>query len=202
MRLFLRLILLTLLCSVTTSVYAQIVTTTPVTVTKNSSDIVITLHADGGNKGLMGTPSTTPIYAHTGVITNKSTSSSDWKHATDWNTLLDKHKMTYVSANTWTLTIPDIRTFYGITDPTESVEKLCFVFHTKAGKEAKTAAGGDIFVPIYPDNFPSASTQATYPGGIPRMGTTLNADGSVTFCLGAPSKSTALPGAYTHLTLP
>ncbi len=202
MRLFLRLILLTLLCSVSTSVYAQIVTTTPVTVTKNSSNIVITLHADGGNKGLMGTPSTTPIYAHTGVITNKSTSSSDWKHATDWNTLLDKHKMTYVSANTWTLTIPDIRTFYGITDPTETVEKLCFVFHTKAGKEAKTAAGGDIFVPIYPDNFPSASTQATCPGGIPRMGTTLNADGSVTFCLGAPSKSTALlVGSWNDYTL-
>ena len=110
--------------------------------------------------------------------------------------------MTYVSANTWTLTIPDIRTFYGITDPTESVEKLCFVFHTKAGKEAKTAAGGDIFVPIYPDNFPSASTQATYPGGIPRMGTTLNADGSVTFCLGAPSKSTALlVGSWNDYTL-
>lgn len=193
---------MTLLCSVTTSVYAQIVTTTPVTVTKNSSDIVITLHADGGNKGLMGTPSTTPIYAHTGVITNKSTSSSDWKHATDWNTLLDKHKMTYVSTNTWTLTIPDIRTFYGITDPTETVEKLCFVFHTKAGKEAKTAAGGDIFVPIYPDNFPSASTQATCPGGIPRMGTTLNSDGSVTFCLGAPSKSTALlVGSWNDYTL-
>lgn len=202
MRLFLRLILLTALCFVTTLVNGQVVTTTPVTVTKNSSNIVITLHADGGNKGLMGTASSTAIYAHTGVITNKSTSSSDWKHATDWNSPKEQHRMKYVSANTWTLTIPDIRQFYGITDATETVEKLCFVFHTKAGKEAKTAAGGDIFVPIYPDNFPSTATAATYPGGVPKMGTTVNTDGTVTFCLGAPSKSTALlVGSWNNYAL-
>lgn len=33
------------------------------------------------------------------------------------------------------------------------------------------------------------SQQATYPGGVPQMGTVVNSDGSVTFCIAAPDKS-------------
>lgn len=192
MRLFLRNYLFSILCLLALSVSGQVITTNPAIITANSTNVVITFHADGGNKGLMGTSSSTAIYAHTGVITNKSTSGSDWLHATNWNAPQETHRLKYVNNNTWSLTIPDIRSFYGITDASETVEKLCFVFHTKAGGEAKTAAGGDIFVPIYPANFPSASNSASYPGGVPKMGTTANPDGSVTFCLGAPSKSMAL----------
>jgi len=202
MRLSLHLFLLTTLCLAAIAARGQVITTNPVIVTKNTSNIVITFHADGGNKGLMGTKPTTAIYAHTGVITNKSTSGSDWKYATDWDSPVDKHKLTYISDNTWSLTIPDIRNFYGITNAAETIEKLCFVFHTKDGKEAKTATGGDIFVPIYPNNFPTGSTAIPYPGGIPKMGTTVNTDGSVTFCLGAPNKSTSLlVGSWNNYSL-
>ena len=181
-----------LLCLSAISTTAQVVTTSPATVTQSSGGVVITFHADGGNKGLMGVTSSTPVYAHTGVITNQSKSSSDWLYAPTWGDNDAKYKMTYVSDNTWTLTIPDIRSYYGITSATEQVEQLAFVFRTADGtREAKTATGGDILVQIFPDKFPSSKATA-YPGGTPKMGPVKNADGSVTFCLGAPGKSNVL----------
>lgn len=90
---------------------AQVVTTQPTVVQTDSHDIIITFHADRGNKGLMGVGKNTKVYAHTGVITNKSTSSSDWKYAPKWGDNSPKYELTWVSANTWTLTIPDINTY-------------------------------------------------------------------------------------------
>lgn len=191
MRLLLRIALIFALLTFIGHANAQVLTTNPVVVTKNSSDIVITFHADGGNKGLMGSSASTAIYAHTGVITNKS--DGNWKYAPTWGDNSEKYKLTYVSSNTWSLTISDIRSYYGITDESEEVERLCFVFrNANNSKEGKTATGGDIFVPIYPDNIPTVSAQANFPGGSPKMGATVNSDSSVTFCLGAPGKSTAI----------
>ena len=119
MRLFLRFIFICVLLSVSAAVTGQVVTTNPVAVTSNSTSITITFHADGGNKGLMGSPSTTGIYAHTGVITDKSNGA--WKYAPTWGDNAEKYKLKYVSANTWTLTIPDVRSYYGITDTSEAV---------------------------------------------------------------------------------
>lgn len=132
---------------------AQVVTTNPVIVQTDSKGIVITFHADQGNKGLAGLTASTPIYAHTGVITNKSTSQSDWQYAPTWGDNSAKYALTYVSANTWTLTIPDINSYYGVAAG-ETVEELAFVFRNADGsREGKTAEGGDIFVKVYPSGF-------------------------------------------------
>lgn len=40
--------------------------------------------------------------------------------------------------------------------------------------------------------YPQAATQQNYPGGVPKMGAVENADGSVTFCLAAPGKSSVI----------
>ena len=168
---------------------AQSVTTTPALIDENTKDIVITFHSDGGNRGLIDATASTPIYAHTGVITNKSKSVSDWKQTPTWGDNSDKFKLTYVEPFTWQLTIPDIRSYYDITDPTEHIEKLAFVFRNSTGSsEAKTSTGGDILVEVFPKEFPT-SRQADYPGGTPKMGARQNADGSVTFCLAAPDKN-------------
>lgn len=182
-----------LLCLVHTSMFGQVVNTSPVIVTQSSTGIVITFNADAGNKGLMGVKSPVEVYAHTGVITNLSTNGDDWKHATDWNTNNAKYRMTYKSANTWTLTIPDIREFYGITSPDEQVRQLAFVFRTAdRTKEGKTACGGNIYVEVFPTGFPS-STPKDYPSASgPTQGPVTNSDGSVTFCLAAPSKTDVL----------
>lgn len=41
---------------------------------------------------------------------------------------------------------------------------------------------------LFPDNYPASKAQA-YPASEHEMGPVTNADGSVTFCLGAPGKS-------------
>lgn len=75
------------------------VTSTPPLLQEDSKDVVIYFHADQGNQGLMNQPSTAQIYAHTGVITNKSTSASDWKYAPTWGDNNAKYKLDYVSPN-------------------------------------------------------------------------------------------------------
>lgn len=125
----------------------QIVTINPAFATANDNNVSITFDASQGNAGLLGQ---TTIYAHTGVITNLSTSPSDWKYVlTNWTTNLPKALLTRVgSSNTYTLNIGNIRTFYGV-PANESVLKLAFVFRNADGsKTGKTTAGGDIFVDI------------------------------------------------------
>lgn len=144
-------ILFTLLLAMTAAT-AQVVTSSPTPLQTNSTGVVITFHADQGNKGLMGLDASTPVYAHTGVITDKS--DGQWAYASGWLDNALKYKLNYVGTNTWTLTIGDINTYYGITDASETVRKLCFVFRTANGsQEGKTATGGDIFLDVLPAGF-------------------------------------------------
>lgn len=255
--------------------YAQIVTATPVPLQNNSTDVVLTYHPDapGSNKALAGLTAATPIYAHIGVITNRS--DGEWKYDPTWLDNAAKYRLTYVSANTWTLSLGDMRKYFGMTDPAEIIEKVALVFRTADGsKEGKTSTGGDIFVDVAPDGyamafsanrtdlvlteastlaftanvseastitidvngkaiatvtgqkeltathnftdhgfyavtatatngtetrtstlnvaFPTPSQPGTYPGGVPKMGATRNADGTVTFCLAAPNKTSVI----------
>ena len=124
------------------------VTTDPSPLQEDAQNVVIYFHADQGNKGIMGVTPPTEVYAHTGVITNKSTSSSDWKYAPTWGTNTAKYKLEYVSTNLWKLTIGDLRTYYGV-PVGETIEKLAFVFRTAdSKKEGKAAGNADIFVDV------------------------------------------------------
>ncbi|MDE6309588.1 MAG: hypothetical protein K2L81_05275, partial [Muribaculaceae bacterium] len=137
---------------------AQVITTQPAVIQQSTPNIVITYHADMGNKGLMGVKPPTKVYAHTGVITNLSTSDTDWKHAPTWGTNSTKYELTWVADNTWTLTIPSIDSYYGLSS-TEQVSKLAFVFRTADNsKEGKTESGGDIFVNVLPEGFQAQLT--------------------------------------------
>lgn len=147
-------LLLSLFVGLAMNMSGQIVTTSPAIVQTDSKNIVITYHADLGNRGLAGLSSSSEVYAHTGVITNESTGSGDWKYDTKWLDNSAKYRMTYVDTDTWTLTIPDIDSFYGITSSSETVEALMFVFRNATGsQEGKTANSGDISVPVYPSGF-------------------------------------------------
>ncbi len=126
---------------------AQVVTTVPKVLQENSKDIVITFHADQGNKGLASMTASDAVYAHTGVILKGS---DEWVHAPEWLDNSAKYKLEYAGTATWNLSIPDIDSYYGLTEG-ESVEKLAFVFRNATGsKEGKTASGGDIFVNVFP----------------------------------------------------
>lgn len=185
--------------SASVAVSAQSITTSPAIITEDSKDIVITFHSDGGNRGLVDASASTGIYAHTGVITNLS--DGHWKNAPTWGTNTEKYKLTYTGPFTWEMRIPDLREYYNITASNENIEKLAFVFRNSDGSsECKTGCGGDIFVQVFPKNFP-ASKEAVYPGGTPKMGTEINADGSVTFCIAAPGKTNAvMMGSWNDYT--
>lgn len=268
--------LLMIVASVT-GVSAQ-VTSEPSPLQEDSQDVKIFFHADQGNKGLMGLGPDDKVYAHTGVLVNGG---SDWKYAPAWGDNAAKYELTYVSENLWQLYIGDIRTYYGITNPAESVTRLAFVFRTgDCKKEGKGDGNSDIFLDVVDSGlqislqtglsgnlitpstanvtfkvgvtrnadivlsvngeqigsatatnllsvdytFPGTgnynvkatakagseevsveetycyaddSKEAQYPGGIPKMGPVRNADGSVTFCLGAPQKKNViLVGAW------
>ena len=124
----------------------QVITTSPVFPT-SSDAVVITFNADKGDMGLKDY-SGDDIYAHTGVITDKSLSGSDWKYVVaPWGTFLPKAKLTRVSANVYTLNIgPSIRAYYGVPS-SEKILKLAIVFRNSATtpKTGRDAGGADIF---------------------------------------------------------
>ena len=126
------------------SLYAQIVAITPSFATQNDQ-VTILYDATKGNKALMGQ---TVVYAHTGVITNLSSSATSWKYVQgNWGTDDAKVKMTKVGANLFSLTYT-INTFYGVPS-SETVLKLAFVFRNQSGSiVGREADGTDIFVAI------------------------------------------------------
>lgn len=130
-----------------------VVETSPAIVQTDSRDIVVTFYADRGSGELKGQPSTAALYAHTGVITNKSTGPTDWQYAPKWGDNSAKYKLTYVSPDVWTLTIPSIAEYYGV-PANETVSKLAFVFRNSTGSlTGKTVEGGDIFVDVHAPGF-------------------------------------------------
>jgi glycosidase len=114
-----------------------------------SGSVVITFDASKGNKGLMGY--TGDVYVHIGVITNLSTSSSDWKYVkTNWGVNSAATKLTRIATDLYQLSIsPSIREYYGVPQ-NETIQKMAFVFRSSdATKTGKTETGADIFYDVY-----------------------------------------------------
>lgn len=177
---------LLLLLFLSPGLWAQ-VTTLPAVVTE-TGQVEITFDATLGNKGLMGY--TGDVYAHTGVITNLSTSGSDWKYAPTWGDNSTKYKLTSLGSNKWKLIIsPDIRSYYGV-PASEQVLKLAFVFRNADNtKEGKAEGGGDIFIALNEEPFtPTAPVMQSRPAGVADGINYIN-DNTVTLVLYAPYKT-------------
>ena len=107
---------------------AQVLDVSPAFPTVNDV-VTITYDATKGNAALIGQ---SQIYAHAGLITTASTSSSNWQYVQgNWGTDDSKVKMTKVGANLFSLTYT-INTFYGVPS-SETVLKLAFVFRNQSG---------------------------------------------------------------------
>lgn len=117
---------------------------------KLNDDVTVYYNATEGNGALNNVPP--PIYAHTGVITNNSTSPSDWKHVqTNWGVADANGLMTSLGNNQYSKSF-NIKNFYGI-QASETVSQLAFVFRNENGSIVGRAEdGSDIFYPVYPDN--------------------------------------------------
>ena len=128
------------------------------------------------------------VYAHTGVITDKSTGGSDWKYAPAWGDNSAKFKLNRVSANIYELTIsPDIISYYGV-PANEKILKMAFVFRSGAYipgttdkyYEGKTSAGGDIFIDVFEAGLAVSITSPVQNGIVPKdLSVTLSAASTV-----------------------
>lgn len=137
--------LFTLLLFVIAIGNAQVVTTIPVFPTVNDT-VTIIFDATQGNGALAGT---SPVYAHTGLITDKSNSPSDWKNVQgSWGTADPRVLMTDLGNNRHSIRY-HIRSFYNV-NPSDTVEQLSFVFRNATGSTVgRSFDGSDIYTPVY-----------------------------------------------------
>ncbi|MEI7983734.1 MAG: hypothetical protein WCI71_18950, partial [Bacteroidota bacterium] len=124
---------------------------------KESLSLTLTFDATQGNAVLKNYAY--DMYIHTGVITNLSASDADWKYTkTTWGTNTTETKMTSLGGNIYTLTISDIRAYYGV-PAGEQILKLVMVFrsdgtHPTAGSYLvhKNTDGSDILVNVFTES--------------------------------------------------
>lgn len=130
------------------SVNAQLISSDP-PFPSDENQVVITFDASLGNAGLAGY--TGDIYAHTGVITENSSSETDWKYVkAGWSENIPECKLTNIGADLWQFTLgPSIREYYDV-PAGELIEQMAFVFRSEDGSiTGKTDTGGDIFYDVF-----------------------------------------------------
>ena len=132
---------------------SQLLSWTPSFIQESSDPVEIVLDANKGNLGLKDYTPATDVYVHIGIITNYSTSLSDWKHVkfSNFNSPSPLVQCTYVGPNKWKFTITGgLRAFFGVTDPNEKIQKIALLFRNGAGtKVHRNTDGSDMYVPVY-----------------------------------------------------
>ncbi|SNR33846.1 alpha-amylase family glycosyl hydrolase [Hymenobacter mucosus] len=130
--------------------WAQVVTTQP-TFFRDTDAVTLTFDASQGNRALANF--TGDVYVHTGVITNRSTTPSDWKYVkfTNFNAPDPSIKLTRSTTNPNLYTIsltPSVRAWYNV-PAGEQILKLAMVFRNATGSlVGRATGGGDIFVDV------------------------------------------------------
>lgn len=114
-----------------------------------SDDVTVYFDAKEGNGALAGFDG--PVFAHTGLITNQSTSATDWKNVIgNWGSFDTRTLMSDEGNDIYSLSY-NISSFYDI-DPGTVVEKLAFVFRNADGSiVGRDTDGSDIFLDIFED---------------------------------------------------
>ena len=119
----------------------------------DTSLVTVYYDASQGNGALAGVAP--PIYAHTGVITNLSSSPTDWKYVRgSWGTA-NAPLMTSLGNNLYSISyVP--RTYYNATanppgvPAAETIRSLAFVFRNTAGTVVgRSSDGSDLYLPLY-----------------------------------------------------
>ena len=143
---------LLLLFSIVFSVhpFAQLLTWTP-DFAKDNDNITITMDATKGNQGLLNYSPTSDVYVHIGLITDSSTSPTNWHYVKfAWATTPSQAQATYIGSNKWTYTISGgIRSFFGVT-PGVGIKKIAILFRNGGGTAVqRNTDGSDMYVPVY-----------------------------------------------------
>ncbi len=143
--------LLFLVCVVAAK--SQLLTWSPDFIQGNSDPIEITVDATKGNQGLKDYANTSDVYVHTGLITDSSKNSGDWRYVKyqSFTTPSPTVQCTYLGSNKWKFTITGgLRAFYNVTNATEKIQKIAILFRNGAGsKVQRNTDGSDMYVPVY-----------------------------------------------------
>jgi 1,4-alpha-glucan branching enzyme len=109
--------------------------------------VTIIYDATQGNGALTGV---SPVYAHAGLITDESSSPTDWKFIKfDWDVNDPSMLLTDLGDNKHKIEF-GIKDFYGLPEGTNVLE-LAFVFRNAAGSiVGRSTDGSDIYYPVYP----------------------------------------------------
>lgn len=145
-----------IVCSV--MVHAQLLTWTPAFPVENdpSQTLVITLDANKGNQGLLNYASANDVYVHTGVITNLSTSPTNWRYVKfnqNFNQPNAQLQATYIGNNQWKFTIAgSLKSYYGV-PAGETIQKIAILFRNGAGTSVqRNSDQSDMYIPVYSTN--------------------------------------------------
>ncbi len=128
---------------------AQLLTWTP-DFAKDNDNIVITMDATKGNQGLNNYTPTSDVYVHVGVITNLSSSPSDWKYVKfTWATTPPAAQATFMGSNKWQYTITNIRAFF-VVPAGETILRIAILFRNGAGTSVqRNVDASDMYIPVY-----------------------------------------------------
>ncbi|MBU0763915.1 MAG: T9SS type A sorting domain-containing protein [Bacteroidetes bacterium] len=142
------------------SVNAQVITYSPLYPTVNDTLTVI-YNAAQGTGELAGV---SPVYAHTGVLTDESVNEHDWLHKPfRWGEEDSTIEMESLGNDLHKFKV-HIKSFYEIGN-TEVVREICFVFRNEDGSlVGKNADGSDIFIHVYrQDEFARFTAPVEFP---------------------------------------
>jgi 1,4-alpha-glucan branching enzyme len=114
-------------------------------------NVVITCNGAKGNTALLNFADTNNVYVHFGLITDSSTSSTNWRYVdTSWAANYPGNHCTYIGNSRWTFTMPgNLRTYFGMPYPAEKILKIAILFRDALGNTVqRNSDGSDMFVPV------------------------------------------------------
>jgi len=146
-----RSITLTALLCLTAIVHGQLLSWTPA-FPRDNDNISITVDAAKGNMGLFNYTPVSDVYVHTGVITNLSTTPTNWRYV-KFNQIFTQPnaqlQAVSLGGNKWKFDITDIRSYYGV-PAGETILKIAILFRNGTGTSVqRNADGSDMYIPIY-----------------------------------------------------
>ena len=131
--------------------YGQLLSVSP-SFPQDNSNITITVDCTKGNQGLFNYVNPGDVYVHTGVITNLSSSSSDWKYVKfnqNFNQPNAALQATPLGSNKFSFTINNIRAYYGV-PAGETIKKIAILFRNGAGTSVqRNSDASDMYLTIY-----------------------------------------------------
>jgi 1,4-alpha-glucan branching enzyme len=146
-----KLYIVAILLFISFSLRAQELTSTPgFPVDTNTVSIVV--NCSLGNQGLFNYSNTNDVYVHVGVITNLSTSNSDWRYVPfTWGTANSAAHATSLGNNKYVFTINNIRSFFAV-PASEQILKVAILFRNGSGSLVqRNSDGSDMYQSVYPN---------------------------------------------------